>query len=79
MTEVGVGEPANVSFEACGNAKDNMARNESRKPEEVPLFAEARVVQAGVVSLIELKNGWKIVRSGRPLHRRVVARTPVGD
>jgi hypothetical protein len=56
-----------------------MARNESRKPEEVPLFAEARVVQAGVVSLIELKNGWKIVRSGRPLHRRVVARTPVGD
>jgi len=53
----------NVTFEACGNTRDNMARNENRKPEEIPLFAEAKVVQAGVVSLIELnEKGWTIVR-----------------
>jgi intracellular sulfur oxidation DsrE/DsrF family protein len=53
----------NVSFEACGNTRDNMARNENRKSEEIPLFAEARIVQAGVVSLIELnEKGWTIVR-----------------
>ena len=53
----------NVSFEACGNTRDTMARNENRTPEEIPLFAGARVVQAGVVSLIELnEKGWTIVR-----------------
>ena len=53
----------NVSFEACGNTRDTMARNEGRKPEEIPLFADARIVQAGVVSLIELgEKGWTIVR-----------------
>jgi len=53
----------NVAFEACGNTRDNMARNEGRKPEDIPLFAEAKIVQAGVVSLIELnEKGWTIVR-----------------
>jgi len=53
----------NVSFEACGNTRDTMARNENRKPEEIPLFPGARIVQAGVVSLIELnEKGWTIVR-----------------
>ncbi len=53
----------NVAFEACGNTRDTMARNESRKPEEIPLFPGAKIVTAGVVSLIELhEKGWVIVR-----------------
>lgn len=53
----------NVSFEACGNTRDTMARNEGKKSDEIPLFASAKVVQAGVVSLIELnEKGWTIVR-----------------
>lgn len=36
---------------------------EGKKPEEVPLFAKATVVRAGVVTLIELsEKGWTIVR-----------------
>lgn len=53
----------NITFEACGNTRDNMAKAEGKKPEEIPLYAEARVVTAGVVSLIELsEKGWTIVR-----------------
>ena len=53
----------NVAFEACGNTRDTMARNESRKPEDIPLFPGAKIVTAGVVSLIELhEKGWTIVR-----------------
>jgi intracellular sulfur oxidation DsrE/DsrF family protein len=53
----------NVTFEACGNTRDNMARNEGKKPEEIPLYDKAKVVTAGVVSLIELsEQGWTIVR-----------------
>ena len=53
----------NVAFEACGNTRDTMARNENKKPEEIPLLPEARIVTAGVVSLIELgEKGWTIVR-----------------
>lgn len=53
----------NVAFEACGNTRDNMARNEGKKPEEIPLYDKAKVVTAGVVSLIELsEKGWTIVR-----------------
>ena len=53
----------NVAFEACGNTRDSMARNEGKKPAEIPLFANAKIVQAGVVSLIELnEKGWTIVR-----------------
>lgn len=53
----------NVAFEACGNTRDTMARNEHKKPEEIPLLAGAKVVTAGVVSLIELsEKGWTIIR-----------------
>ena len=52
-----------VTFEACGNTRETMARNEGKKPEEIPLLPTAKIVQAGVVSLIELsENGWTIVR-----------------
>lgn len=53
----------NVAFEACGNTRENMAKAENRKPEDIPLFDKATVVKAGVVSLIELsEKGWTIVR-----------------
>jgi intracellular sulfur oxidation DsrE/DsrF family protein len=53
----------NVAFEACGNTRDTMARNENKKPEEIPLLPDAKIVTAGVVSLIELsEKGWTIVR-----------------
>jgi len=53
----------NVKFEACGNTRDNMAKAEGKKPEEIPLFSESKIVKAGVVSLIELsEKGWTIVR-----------------
>lgn len=53
----------NVTFDACGNTRDNMAKIEGKKPEEIPLFAKATVVKAGVVTLIELsEKGWTIVR-----------------
>jgi intracellular sulfur oxidation DsrE/DsrF family protein len=53
----------NVAFEACGNTRENMAKAENRKPEDIPLFDKAIVVKAGVVSLIELsEKGWTIVR-----------------
>lgn len=52
-----------VAFEACGNTRENMAKAENKKPEEIPLFDKATVVKAGVVSLIELsEKGWTIVR-----------------
>lgn len=53
----------NVAFEACGNTRENMAKAENRKPEDIPLFDKATVVKAGVVSLVELsERGWTIVR-----------------
>lgn len=53
----------NVAFEACGNTRENMAKAENKKPEDIPLFDKATVVKAGVVSLIELsEKGWTIVR-----------------
>lgn len=53
----------NVAFEACGNTRENMAKAEGKKPEEIPLFSGSKVVKAGVVSLIELsEKGWTIVR-----------------
>jgi intracellular sulfur oxidation DsrE/DsrF family protein len=53
----------NVAFEACGNTRETMARNEGKKPEDIPIYANAKIVQAGVVSLIELsEKGWTIVR-----------------
>lgn len=53
----------NVAFEACNNTRENMARNEGKKPGEIPLFADAKIVPAGVVSLIDLsEKGWTILR-----------------
>ena len=53
----------NVAFEACSNTRENMARNEGKKPDEIPLFANAKLVPSGVVSLIELsEQGWTVLR-----------------
>jgi uncharacterized protein len=50
----------NVSFMACQNTLDSMARNEGKEP---PLVDNAERVPAGVVTLIELQEkGWTIVR-----------------
>jgi intracellular sulfur oxidation DsrE/DsrF family protein len=50
----------NVSFIACQNTLDSMARKEGKEP---PLVENASRVKAGVVRLIELsEKGWTIVR-----------------
>jgi intracellular sulfur oxidation DsrE/DsrF family protein len=50
----------NVSFIACQNTLDSMARHEGKQP---PLVDNATLVPAGVVTLIELgEKGWTIVR-----------------
>jgi intracellular sulfur oxidation DsrE/DsrF family protein len=50
----------NVSFMACVNTLEAMARNEGKEP---PLVENAERVKAGVVTLIELgEKGWTIVR-----------------
>ena len=50
----------NVSFKACDNTLQTMARNEGTMPLLVP---SAELVPAGVVTLMELsEKGWAIVR-----------------
>jgi intracellular sulfur oxidation DsrE/DsrF family protein len=50
----------NVSFIACQNTIDSMARREGK---EVAIVENAARVEAGVVTLIELsEKGWTIVR-----------------
>ena len=50
----------NVSFAACGNTIDAMARNEGAPP---PISAHATRVPAGVVELMTLDEaGWTIIR-----------------
>lgn len=50
----------NVSFKACQNTLDTIARNEGKEP---PIVDNAERVTAGVVRLIELQEqGWTIVR-----------------
>ena len=50
----------NVSFKACQNTIDAMARREGKA---VPIVEGAEHVPAGVVTLIELaEKGWTIVR-----------------
>src|SRR6478735_11998041 len=50
----------NVSFMACENTLDAMARTEGKPP---PLVDNATRVKAGVVTLIELaEKGWTVVR-----------------
>ena len=49
-----------ISFEACGNTRENMTRLESK---EVPLVSEAKVVKSGVVRVMELQEqGWSYVK-----------------
>ncbi len=50
----------NVSFEACGNTIESMKRRENK---DIPILPVAKIVSAGVVTLIELsEKGWTIVR-----------------
>lgn len=50
----------NVTFDACKNTMDGMARKEGKQP---PLLPVSHVVPAGVVRLMELNSqGWTIVR-----------------
>lgn len=54
-----IGMP-NVSFKACDNTLQTMARKEGTMP---PLVPSAELVPAGVVTLMELsQKGWTIVR-----------------
>lgn len=53
----------NVTFDACENTRQGMAKAEGKKPDEIPLVPNAKVVPAGVVTLIDLdKSGWTIIR-----------------
>jgi len=53
----------NVEFDACANTRENMARKEGKKPEDIPIYAKATIVPSGVVTLIELgEKGWIIIR-----------------
>jgi intracellular sulfur oxidation DsrE/DsrF family protein len=50
----------NVSFEACGNTLESMKKREGK---EIAILPMAKIVPAGVVTLIELsEKGWTIVR-----------------
>jgi intracellular sulfur oxidation DsrE/DsrF family protein len=50
----------NVSFIACKNTLDTIAKRDGKVP---PLVSNAKLVEAGVVTLIELsEKGWTIVR-----------------
>lgn len=50
----------NVSFIVCQNTLDSIARKEGKEP---PIVENAKRVQAGVVTLMELAGkGWTIVR-----------------
>jgi uncharacterized protein len=50
----------NVSFKACQNTLEGMAKREGAVP---PLVVNAELVPAGVVTLMELgEKGWTIVR-----------------
>jgi uncharacterized protein len=56
MAEVG----SAISFKACGNTRENMARRENNS---IPLVAQASVVSSGVVRVMELQEqGWSYVR-----------------
>ena len=53
----------NLTFEACNNTIEGMAKKEDKKPSDIPLVAGTKVVPAGVVELMELNEaGWTIVR-----------------
>lgn len=49
-----------LSFAACGNTRDNMAKVEAS---DIPLISQAKVVKSGVVQLMELQEqGWTYLR-----------------
>ena len=49
-----------LAFSACGNTRENMTKVEAK---EIPLIAQAKVVKAGVVRLMELQErGWSYLR-----------------
>jgi intracellular sulfur oxidation DsrE/DsrF family protein len=49
-----------ISFKACGNTRENMAKNENQ---EIELIPQATVVKSGVVRVIALQEqGWSYVR-----------------
>jgi intracellular sulfur oxidation DsrE/DsrF family protein len=53
----------NITFEACNNTIEGVAKKEGEKPSEIPLVPGTKVVPAGVVELMELnEQGWTIVR-----------------
>jgi hypothetical protein len=52
-----------LTLEACNNTLESMARDEGRKPSEIPLVEGVKLVPAGVVELLELnEQGWTIIR-----------------
>jgi uncharacterized protein len=49
-----------LAFSACGNTRQNMTRAEAK---DIPLISQAKVVEAGVVRLMELQErGWSYLR-----------------
>jgi intracellular sulfur oxidation DsrE/DsrF family protein len=49
-----------LAFSACGNTRENMTRAEAK---DIPLISQAKVVDAGVVRLMELQErGWSYLR-----------------
>ena len=49
-----------ISFSACGNTRDNMARSEAK---EIPLLPQAKLTKSGVVRLMQLQEqGWSYLR-----------------
>jgi intracellular sulfur oxidation DsrE/DsrF family protein len=49
-----------VTFQACGNTQENMAKAENKK---IPLVSQAKLVPSGVVRILELQEqGWSYVR-----------------
>jgi intracellular sulfur oxidation DsrE/DsrF family protein len=58
MAEASV--PSKIAFSACNNTKEGM---EKREGHAIPLIAQATIVPAGVVRLMELQEqGWSYVR-----------------
>ncbi|MBR0874387.1 hypothetical protein JQ633_28805 [Bradyrhizobium tropiciagri] len=49
-----------ISFEACGNTRENMSKAESK---DIPMISQAKLVKSGVVRVMELQEaGWSYVK-----------------
>jgi intracellular sulfur oxidation DsrE/DsrF family protein len=49
-----------LTFSACGNTRENMAKAEAK---DIPLIPQAKVTRSGVVRLMELQErGWSYLR-----------------